>query len=75
MQLTMSIRIVRPNLDSRLRQAELAADTMVHRDAADSVADSAVIWAEGVEVDDKSTSPTFVTSVPFPLLICGGHLY
>jgi hypothetical protein len=68
--LTCAFRIVRPNLDSLVHQLEVAADTMVHRDAADSAADS-VVWplAVAVAVVVKFTCPTSVAS-PVPILLC-----
>jgi hypothetical protein len=66
--LTCAIRIVRPNLDSLVHQL-VAADTTVHRDAADSAADS-VVWPLVVAVVVKFTYPTSVASLsPFCYVI------
>jgi hypothetical protein len=71
----ISSRIERPSLDSRLRHPQVVADTKVHRDAEDLVVDT-ITWPRGAgEVDDKSTSPTFVTSILSPLSTCSSALY
>lgn len=54
---------MRPNRDSRVHQPEVAAVTMVHRDAADSAEASEAAWLLVVEAEVvKSMFPTFVTS-------------
>jgi hypothetical protein len=65
-----SNRTVRQNPGLPVHQQEAAADTRVLLDAADLAADLAVVWHLVVVLAAaavKSTSPTFVASIPFRL--------
>lgn len=58
---------MRPSPDSLLHHQQVVADSTAATDAVDSEVDSRVEWVE-VEVDDRSTSPTFVTSCSLPFV-------
>jgi hypothetical protein len=58
-------RIVRLNLDLRDHLLEVAADSTDHTDEAVMVVDLVAAWLLAVVVADaRSTSPTFVSSIP-----------